>query len=118
MIFGYLHGTRASVLARAGFLIGLIAVIDWRVDLNISFGFLYLFPIMLVGTVLPRWGILSVSLLCTILSDLFDPFPFTVAVALPQDILVFTSLAGTGMVVYEVTRSRLREMEHLRRVEQ
>ncbi len=118
MIFRYLHGTRAAVVARAGFLIGLIALIDWRVDLNISFGFLYLFPIMLVGTVLPRWGILSVALLCTILSDLFDPFHFTVAVALPQDILVFTSLAGTGMLVYEVTRSRLREMEHLRRVEQ
>jgi two-component system sensor kinase FixL len=118
MIFRYLHGTRAAVLARAGFLIGIVAVIDWRVDLNISFGFLYLFPMMLVGTVLPRWGIVCTALLCTVLSDLFDPFKFTIAAALPQDILVFTALAGTSMLIYEVSRSRQREMEHLQRVEQ
>ena len=54
MIYRYLYGTRRAVLARAGLLIAAIALIDWRVDLNISFGFLYLFPILLVGTVSPR----------------------------------------------------------------
>ena len=47
-----------------------------------------------------------------LLADLFDPFRFTVAIALPQDILVFTSLAGTGLFAYEVTRSRRRETEN------
>jgi PAS domain S-box-containing protein len=117
MMFRYLQGSTPVVLARAGFLIALIAVIDWRVDLNIAFGFLYLFPILLVGTVLARWQILMAALLCTFLSDFFDPFPFTLAVALPQDILVFTSLAGTGLFAYEITRSRRREMENLHRVE-
>jgi PAS domain S-box-containing protein len=105
------------VLARAAFLIAIIALIDWRIDLNIAFGFLYLFPILLVGTVLARWQILLAALLCTFLSDVFDPFPFTFAVALPQDILVFTSLAGTGLFAYEITRSRRSEMENLRKVE-
>jgi len=118
MIFRYLHGTRRAVLARAGFLIVMVALIDWRVDLDIAFGFLYLFPMLLVGTVLDRWQIVATALLCTFLSDVFDPFPFTFAVALPQDILVFTSLAGTGLLLSELTRSRRREMEHLRRVEQ
>ena len=39
MIYRYLYGTRRAVLARAGLLIAAIALIDWRVDLNISFGF-------------------------------------------------------------------------------
>ena len=116
-MFRYLQGSTPVVLARAGLLIAIVALIDWRVDLNIAFGFLYLFPILLVGTVLTRWQILLAALLCTFLSDFFDPFSFTLAVALPQDILVFTSLAGTGLFAYEITRSRRREMENLRRVE-
>jgi len=117
MLLRYLLGTKTAVLARAGLLIGIIALIDWRVDLNISFGFLYLFPMMLVGTVLPPWQILCTAFACTFLSDVFDPFPFTLGVSLPTDILVFTSLSGTGLFVFEVTRSRRREMENLRRVE-
>jgi two-component system, LuxR family, sensor kinase FixL len=118
MLLRYLHGSKPAVLARAGLLIGIIALIDWRVDLNISFGFLYLFPMMLAGTVLPRWQILGTALVCTFLSDYFDPFHFTWSVALPQDILVFSALAGTGLFLHEVTRRRQQEMEHLRQVEQ
>jgi PAS domain S-box-containing protein len=117
LIFRYLHGSTRVVLARAGVLIAIIALVDWRVDLNISFGFLYLFPVLLAGTVLSRWQIVLTALGCTLLSDIFDPFTFTLAAALPQDILVFTSLAGTGLFAYEVTRSRRREAENLRRVE-
>jgi two-component system sensor kinase FixL len=117
LIFRYLQGSTRVVLTRAGVLVAIIALVDWRVDLNISFGFLYLFPLLLVGTVLARWQILLAALSCTLLSDLFDPFPFTLRTALPQDILVFTSLAGTGLFAYEVTRSRRREAENLRSVE-
>ncbi len=100
-----------GVVAQAAILIAAIALLDWRIDLNISFGFLYLFPILLIGTVLSRWQILGVAVLCTLLSDLLDPFRFTFSVGLPQDILVFTSLAGTGLFAYEVTRSRRRVQE-------
>lgn len=104
-------------VAMAGLLIAAIAVLDWRVDAPLAFGFLYLFPILLVGGCCPRWATIGTALLCTTLADWFDPFPFTLAIALPQDILVFTSLAGTGMFAYEINRSRQRERENLRRVE-
>ena len=117
MIYRYLYGTRRAVLARAGLLIAAIALIDWRVDLNISFGFLYLFPILLVGMVSPRWQILATAMACTALSDVFAPLPFTVANSLPQDILVFTSLAGTGLFAFEISRSRQLERESRERVE-
>jgi two-component system, LuxR family, sensor kinase FixL len=95
----------------------IIALIDWRVDLNIAFAFLYLLPLILAGTVLQRWQIVLWALVCTFLSDFLDPIPFTAALSLPQDILIFSALAGSGLFSYEVTRRSLREAEDLHRVE-
>jgi PAS domain S-box-containing protein len=106
-----------SRMALAALLIGIVALIDWRVDPPIAFGFLYLFPILLVGTGGRRWHIVATALLCMALADIFSPLPFSPQVSLPQDLLVFTSLAGTGLFAYEATRSRLRELENLRRLE-
>jgi len=117
MFWRYLEGTPRVVLLRAAVLIAAIAVLDWRVDLNIYFGFLYVFPMLLVGTVLLRWQILSVALLCTLLSELFDPFRFEPIESLPRDILAFSALSGMGLLAREVTQSRQREREHLQRVE-
>jgi two-component system sensor kinase FixL len=111
------HSDRTSRVWLAFVLIVITAVIDWRVDAPIAFGFLYLFPVLLVGSVRPRWQVLATAMLCTLLADLFDPFRFSLSVALPQDVLVFTSLAGTGLFAFEVMRSRRRELETLHRVE-
>src|SRR5664279_6466885 len=106
-----------SRVAIAGLLIVAIAVIDWRVDLNFAFAFLYLLPILLAGTVL-SWRLVVLSaLVCTVLSDFFDPFPFTLAASLPQDILVFAALAGCGLFAYEVTKRSRREAEDRHRIE-
>src|SRR5580700_5918556 len=113
----FFRQTRSHRVALAGLLIAAIAIVDWRVDAPLAFGFLYLFPILIVGGVCPRWATVGTALLCTTLADWFDPYPFTLAMALPQDVLVFTSLAGTGMFAYEITLSRQRERENLRRVE-
>ena len=104
-------------VAIAGVLVLIIAVIDWRVDLNFAFAFLYLLPILLAGTVLSRWQVVLTALLCTFLSDFFDPFPFTLATSLPQDILVFAALAGCGLFSCEVARRSRREVEDRHRYE-
>jgi PAS domain S-box-containing protein len=113
----FLRTTGAARVAPAAILVAAIALLDWRVDAPIAFGFLYIFPILVVGAVCPRWAVVAAALLCTVLADWFDPFPFTTATAMPQDILVFTALAGAGLFAHEVTRRREREMETLRRVE-
>ena len=115
MALGYLQRVPRALLA--GSLIAMIAVVDWRVQANIAFGFLYLLPMLLMGTVLPLWGVLLTALICTVLADAFDPFAFTLSVGLPQDILVFTSLTGTGLYSHEVARNREREKKHLMAVE-
>src|ERR1035437_3701797 len=104
-------------VAIAGVLVLVIAVIDWRVDLNFAFAFLYLLPILLAGTGLLRWQVVLTALLCTILSDFFDPFPFMLATSLPQDILVFAALAGCGLFSCEVARRSRREVEDRHRYE-
>ena len=108
---------RSHRLAIAGLLILAIAAIDWRVDLNIAFAFLYLLPIVIAGPVQSRFQIVLTALLCTVLSDFFDPFPFTLATSLPQDILVFSALAGCGLFSSEVIRRSRREAEDRERVE-
>ena len=84
----------------------LIAVVDWLVELDAAFGFLYVFPLMLLGTALPPWQIVLVSTVCTALADVFDPYPFAAPISIPRDILVFCSLAATGLFAQAVTRSR------------
>jgi two-component system, LuxR family, sensor kinase FixL len=115
MVLSYLQRAPRALLA--GSLIVMIAVVDWRVQANIAFGFLYLLPVLVMGTVLPLWGVMLTALVCTVLADLFDPFAFTWSIGLPQDILVFTSLAGTGLYSHEVARNREREKKHLMAVE-
>ena len=45
------------MLTRAILLIAVIAVVDWRVETNVSLGFLYLFPMLMVGVSLNQWQI-------------------------------------------------------------
>ncbi len=64
------------MLVRAGIAILVIALVDWRLDVDISFGFLYLFPMLMVGGCLNQWQIAAVAALCTGLGEAFDPFPW------------------------------------------
>jgi PAS domain S-box-containing protein len=103
--FGYLfQGSRKSVLVRAGMFIAAIALIDWQLDVNISFGFLYLFPMIMVGAWLARWQIGLVAALCTGLSEAFDPFPWAATVGFPRLILTFAAFLAAGLYVFEAAR--------------
>lgn len=86
-----LQGSRKAVLLRAGLVIAVVASIDWRFDVNISFGFLYLFPMLMVGGHLKPWQIAGVAALCTGLSEAFDPFPWTIQLGVPRLILTFAA---------------------------
>jgi two-component system sensor kinase FixL len=110
-------GSRWAVLARAGVLIGVIAAIDWRVETNVSLGFLYLFPMLMVGACLERWQIALVGAACTQLVEWFDPFPFVASEGIPRVILVFAAFFGTGLFAYESAKNRRLVLRHLSEVE-
>jgi len=101
---------RAAVVY-AAILIALIAIADWRVEINATLGFLYIFPMMLLGTVLGWWQLVLVAVFCTLLSDRLDPFPMEMESA--RDVLIFLTLAVTGLLSFSLTRSYRREKERL-----
>lgn len=113
----FLQGTRRAVLIRAICAVAVISIVDWRVEGNISLGFLYLFPMVLVGSVLSRAQIALAAAVCMILAEWFDPFPWTPEAGLPRDILTFSAFLGIGLFVYESTRNRQRALEHLHDIE-
>ena len=86
----------ASVGAFAALLIAIIAIADWRIEFNATLGFLYMFPLMLLGIVLDWWAIVLAAVFCTFLSDRLDPFPFEDEIY--RDALIFLALAITGLL--------------------
>lgn len=112
-----LQGSRTTVLLWAGFLITLIALVDWHFEENISFQFLYLFPMLMVGGCLSRWQIAAVAALCAGLGEVFDPFPWTLPLGISRLILAFAAFFGAGAYGFEFVRTRRVENEHLREIE-
>ena len=117
MLSLFLRGGNRAVLLKAALLITAIALADWRADKEVTLGFLYLFPMLMVGSVLKRWQIAIVAALCTTLAEIFDSFEWRPSAAIPRDILVFAAFLGMGLFVYEVVRSRQAALRHLNQIE-
>jgi two-component system, LuxR family, sensor kinase FixL len=113
----YLPKTPREVLICSGILIAVIAYMDWWTGASTYLGFLYVFPMLLVGTVLRRRQIALTAILCTTLAEIFDPFEFTPSNVAGQDALLFIALTGVGFYSREVTVRRRRELDNLQRIE-
>jgi two-component system sensor kinase FixL len=109
MIRRLLNWSPRAVLACAAALIAIVAIIDWRVEIDATLGFLYIFPMMLLGTVLGWWELVLAAFFCTLLSDRLDPFPMEMESA--RDVLIFLTLAVTGLLSSSLTKSYRREKE-------
>jgi len=113
--FIYAPENRIRMLAVAGILIVGIAAIDWWATHYISLGFLYLFPIIIVGGYLSRTQIVAVALVCAVLQEAFGNLPESEAVIR----LLFSSagFVGTGLFVSEVIRNRRIVIKHAEELE-
>jgi two-component system, LuxR family, sensor kinase FixL len=117
IVVQHLQGSRTTVLLWAGISTAVIALADWHFENDISFGFLYLFPILMVGTCLSRWQIAGVASLCTALTEAFDPFPWTTQIGISRVILTFTAFFGAGFFGFTSARGRRLADLHLEEVE-
>jgi len=106
MYAAFFKGDKRAILLRAAVLIAAIAMLDWRIVGEIPLGFLYLLPILLVGSVLSPWQIGAVSALCTFLAEVFDDLTWSLRAGLSRDVLYFAAFFGVGLFVREVTRNR------------
>ena len=93
-----------------------IAALDWATKPYFSVGFLYLFPVIIVGGYLSRSKIIGVALLCALLQELFSNLPESEAVVR----LVFSSagLIGTGLLVSELLLNRRMILQHVEELNQ
>jgi PAS domain S-box-containing protein len=118
MISFFLQTSRARLLTIAGLSIILVALLDWRVELNVSSGFLYFFPMLMAGICLRRWQIAAAAVLCVFLAEWFDPFPWNPAAGIIRDLFAFAAYIGTGFFAYEFARNRRLALQHIKDVEQ
>jgi PAS domain S-box-containing protein len=106
---------RNKVLAISGVIILVIAIVDWRTKPYVSLGFLYLFPIMILGGFLSRIQLLGVALVCAFLQEAFSNLPENEAVIR----LLFSSagFVGTGLFISELIRNRRIALSHVEELE-
>src|SRR5579862_9372432 len=109
---------RIKLLLIAATMILAVALIDWRVELNVSFGFLYLFPMLIVGSCVPRWQLALIGGLCTVLAERFAPFGWVPTDGIPRDIFMLAAYFGTGLYAHESAKNRRLTEKHVREVEQ
>ena len=111
----YAPANRVRLIVVAGLLIAAIAVADWATKPYISLGFLYLFPIMILGGFLSRIQIIGVALVCAVLQEAFSNLPGNEAVVR----LLFSSagFVGTGLFISELIRNRRIAMTHVEELE-
>jgi len=117
MYAAFFRGSRRAILLRAAVLIAAIAALDWCVVAAIPLGFLYLFPMAMVGSVLESWQIALVATLCTILAELFDDLVWSQPAGISRDVLFFAAFFGTGIFVREITRNRRIVEQHMEEIE-
>jgi len=100
---------RATVLLASSGIVLAIASVDWWTKPYFSLDFLYLFPIMLVAGIVPRWAIVLLGLVCALLSERFSNLdPADAHIRFGFEAL---ALCGCGLLTVEVVRNKRLNLE-------
>src|SRR5262249_10778180 len=107
----YVPANRTKLLIIAALLVTAIAVVDWLTEPYISLGFLYLFPIMIVGGYLSRKQIIGAPVGGTLPQNRLSDLP-------PKDALACLVLSpvvfiATGLLIPEPLRNRRIVFKHI-----
>jgi signal transduction histidine kinase len=93
-----------------------IAIVDWKVHPNLSLGFLYIFPILVLALVLSTPQLLVACAICALLREVLSPLPLDAGVWMRTS-LAFVSFFGGGFVVSELSRNRKRALAYAAELE-
>jgi two-component system, LuxR family, sensor kinase FixL len=111
------QGDRRVVLLKSAILIALIALIDWRVIGEVALGFLYLIPMLMIGSVAGPFTIGPVAAVCTYLAEQFGDLPWDLRTGLSRVVLHFAAFFGAGLFIREINNSRRVAAENLHEIE-
>ena len=111
----FVPANRWRLLSLAAVMTTAIALADWLTKPYISLGFLYLFPIIIVGGFLSRVQILGAALVCAVLQEAFSNLPENEAIF--RLVLSSIGFVGTGLFVSELLKSRRAVLKHVEELE-
>jgi PAS domain S-box-containing protein len=106
---------RSRVVAIAAVMIATIGLLDWKVAKEVSFGFLYFFPIFLIASCYGQWQIAVVAAICAILREILGPYNHVYL--LPRLFLAWGSYTAAGWLVrgvlanFQKVRDQLLEIQ-------
>jgi two-component system sensor kinase FixL len=112
-----LHADPKKILAISVAMMAAIGFADWRIDLDVSLGILYLLPMMLAATTLRPGGIAMMALMCAALRWMFNTHPLLVESIL-RFAFAFIAYLGSGLFVTALARNRQMIVEHLQALTQ
>ncbi|HUJ22745.1 MAG TPA: LuxR C-terminal-related transcriptional regulator [Bryobacteraceae bacterium] len=111
-VLGY---KRATIWFLAGLMIAAIALVDWKIKTEMSFSFLYFFPIFLIASCSRQWEIAVVAAGCTLLREAFGPFD---RMYLPSRLfLAWGSFTAAGWLVRGVLANFQKVREQLAEIQ-
>jgi PAS domain S-box-containing protein len=89
----------------------LIAVIDWKVTPNLTLGFLYIFPILVLALFTRRGPIALAAIGFAVLREVLSPFAWD-GDAAARVLMGGVAFAGAGLFVSELARNRRLAVHH------
>jgi two-component system, LuxR family, sensor kinase FixL len=114
--FGYAESHRATICVIAGVMVAVIAWADAYLPIEMSFGFLYLIPIVLAAACLSSLQIVLVSSFCSFLRELYDPGRGP-AVSTSRLIAAGAGFAMAGFFVTGLSQRRRLLQKHVNELE-
>ena len=109
--------SRPFILSAGLAAIALIAIADRSLANGIPLALLYLAPVVPMSTVLRRSQIVLLGAFCTVVAELSDAFPWTIAEGVPRDALYFFAYTAAGLYVSELGSRRRAELLHVAALE-
>jgi two-component system, LuxR family, sensor kinase FixL len=113
---GFLEEKRGAILIAAAEIIVGIAVVDALLAKTSSVGLLYVFPILLMAMFLPRWQVLQLALVVSVMQELFGPDQW-VGNWTGRVLLSWLAYGAAGLVVVEARRRKRSEWANEQRVD-
>jgi len=86
--------------------IAAVAYTDWKVEADVSLGYLYVLPVALSAMVNLLPVTIGLSMLCTVLQDVMGPHRGTLSLHVTENILSLAGFLVVGFLVSQIARRR------------
>ncbi len=108
---------RWAIFTAGVILLALIAWADLHLNDAVPLALLYIVPIVLLSTVLNRSQVGLLGILCALVAEFADEYPWNVEQGIPRDILYLLAYESVGFYVTEFVSRRRAERLHVMALE-